>query len=79
MQRDKKTFYALMILILLTPSGAYAGAFDGLISSGQEIFSGLREIIYPASAVGIIAVCIGGFFGNKSLERFEDWLANCGI
>ena len=21
----------------------------------------------------------GGFFGNKSLESFEDWLANCGI
>lgn len=65
MQRDNKIFYALTILILLAPSAANAaGAFGSLIASGQEIFTGLREIIYPASAVGIIAVCIGGFFGN---------------
>ncbi len=64
MQRDNRIFYALIILTLLAPSVAYAGAFDSLISSGKEIFTGLREIIYPASAVGIIAVCIGGFFGN---------------
>ena len=67
MQRDNKIFYALLMLILLAPSAANAdtgGAFGSLIKSGQEIFSGLREIIYPASAVGIIAVCIGGFFGN---------------
>lgn len=64
MQRDNKIFYALVMLTLLVPSAAQAGAFDSLITSGRDIFSGLREIIYPASAVGIIAVCIGGFFGN---------------
>ena len=63
--RSKYGFFvvALCITTLLTPAPAEA-AFEGLITSGQEIFSGLREIIYPASAIGIIAVCIGGFFGN---------------
>ncbi len=45
---------------------AWAGGehFTALTDAGKDIFTGLREIIYPASAVGIIAVCIGGFFGN---------------
>ncbi len=63
----RKYGFFVMVLgaaILLTPVPAFAGAFDGLKESGREIFEGLREIIYPASAVGIIAVCIGGFFGN---------------
>lgn len=60
----KNGFLIVMIMaVLLMPSVAWA-AFDGLITAGREIFTGLREIIYPASAVGIIAVCIGGFFGN---------------
>lgn len=50
--------------VLFAPEASFAGSFDALISSGQDIFKGLRSIIYPASAVGIIAVCIGGFFGN---------------
>ena len=64
----RKYGFFVMVLgaaILLAPVPAFAdGAFGGLIASGREIFTGLREIIYPASAVGIIAVCIGGFFGN---------------
>lgn len=64
----RKYGFFVMVLgaaILLAPVPAFAdGAFGGLITSGREIFTGLREIIYPASAVGIIAVCIGGFFGN---------------
>ena len=67
----RKYGFFVMVLgaaILLTPVPAFAdGAFGGLIASGREIFTGLREIIYPASAVGIIAVCIGGFFNWKWL------------
>ena len=52
----RKYGFFVMVLgaaILLTPVPAFAdGAFGGLIASGREIFTGLREIIYPASAVG---------------------------
>ncbi len=58
-----KFFYILMLFFLFMPVPAYA-AFEELIDAGAKIFKGLREIIYPASAVGIIAICIGGFFGN---------------
>ena len=54
----RKYGFFVMVLgaaILLAPVPAFAdGAFGGLIASGREIFTGLREIIYPASAVGII-------------------------
>lgn len=49
--------------LILCPTDAFA-AFGGLASSGKKIFDGLKSIIYPASAIGIICVCIGGFFGN---------------
>jgi hypothetical protein len=39
-------------------------AFDQLADTGRDIFKGLKKIIYPASAIGIICVCIGGIFGN---------------
>ena len=54
---------ALFAVCILLPSEVWAD-FGTLKSAGRDIFTGLREIIYPASAVGIIAVCIGGFFGN---------------
>lgn len=55
---------ALVVTVMLcAPVPAWA-AFESLTKAGGEIFQGLREIIYPASAIGIIAVCIGGFFGN---------------
>lgn len=53
----------LILLVVNFPLPAEA-AFESLTSAGSTIFSGLRRIIYPASAVGIIAVCMGGFFGN---------------
>ena len=62
---DKKVMLCLLVVafvVCISPS-AFA-AFDSLINAGKDIFQGLREIIYPASAVGIIAVCMGGFFGN---------------
>lgn len=53
----------LVTIVILLPDSAWAN-FSGLTSSGKTIFKGLRSIIYPASAIGIICVCIGGFFGN---------------
>jgi type IV secretory pathway VirB2 component (pilin) len=52
---------AIMVFCFADPSYA---AFETLTQSGQKIFEGLKKIIYPASAVGIITVCMGGFFGN---------------
>lgn len=62
---DKKVMLCLLAaaLVVYMPHPAFA-AFKSLTDAGRDIFEGLREIIYPASAVGIIAVCIGGFFGN---------------
>ena len=60
----------LVTIVILLPDSAWAatdpngGMFSGLTGSGETIFRGLRSIIYPASAIGIICVCIGGFFGN---------------
>lgn len=61
----KKAYVLLLVvaLIMCMPTDAFA-AFESLIKSGQSIFEGLKIIIYPASAIGIICVCIGGFFGN---------------
>lgn len=64
----KKETYILLIaltIVICLPTDVWsAEAFDSLKKSGQTIFTGLRKIIYPASAIGIICVCIGGFFGN---------------
>ena len=64
--RDTKEmcfFLLALALIMCVPTDAFA-AFESLIESGKNIFEGLKSIIYPASAIGIICVCIGGFFGN---------------
>jgi len=62
--KNRYLFLMAAAIIMLLPSDAFAGGFDSLKDAGKTIFLGLREIIYPASAVGIIAVCLGGFFGN---------------
>ena len=64
--REKNRILLIILLvavIMVLPETSYA-AFENLKDAGRKIFGGLRSIIYPASAVGIIAVCIGGFFGN---------------
>jgi len=38
--------------------------FADLIAKGNEIFSGMRDIIFAVSGFGIIAIAVGGFFGN---------------
>lgn len=40
------------------------GIFSELVKTGQTIFNRLRDLIYVVAGFGIIAVAVGGFFGN---------------
>ena len=40
------------------------GVFSELVVTGQKIFNRLRDLIYVVAGFGIIAVAVGGFFGN---------------
>ena len=40
------------------------GIFTDLVRTGQTIFNRLRDLIYVVAGFGIIAVAVGGFFGN---------------
>lgn len=40
------------------------GIFSELVKTGQMIFNRLRDLIYVVAGFGIIAVAVGGFFGN---------------
>lgn len=40
------------------------GIFSSLVKTGQTIFQRLRDLIYVVAGFGIIAVAVGGFFGN---------------
>lgn len=40
------------------------GIFTDLVSTGTKIFKQLRDLIYVVAGFGIIAVAVGGFFGN---------------
>ena len=40
------------------------GIFEDLVKTGQKIFNRLRDLIYVVAGFGIIAVAVGGFFGN---------------
>lgn len=44
--------------------GADKGVFSELVMTGQKIFNRLRDLIYVVAGFGIIAVAVGGFFGN---------------
>ena len=40
------------------------GIFSSLLETGTKIFNRLRDLIYVVAGFGIIAVAVGGFFGN---------------
>jgi len=61
--RNTIILLVIVAFVLCLPDCAWA-SFGKLTESGATIFKGLKKIIYPASAIGIICVCIGGFFGN---------------
>lgn len=65
----KITVFALVAFVassILFATNSYAASalFGDLTSKGAEIFLGMREIIYAVAGFGIVAIAIGGFFGN---------------
>lgn len=57
-------FLASSILFATNSYAAEGALFGDLTSKGAEIFKGMREIIYAVAGFGIVAIAIGGFFGN---------------
>ena len=57
-------FAGSSILYASQSLAADSGLFTDLANKGKEIFKGLREIIFAVSGFGIIAIAVGGFFGN---------------
>ncbi len=47
------------------------GMFSQLLKAGSEIFEGMKMIIYAVAGFGIVAIAIGGFFGNFNFK----WLS----
>ncbi len=74
---DNKYTIMLFLSLFLYTTDAFAasctatGKFTALKCAGQEIFHGLRKIIYPAATIGVACVCIGGMFGSFNWK----WLA----
>lgn len=57
-------FLASSILFATDSYAANSALFAELTQRGAEIFNGMREIIYAVAGFGIVAIAIGGFFGN---------------
>jgi len=57
-------FVVSSILFATDSFAADGGLFQDLISKGTEIFAGMRDIVFAVSGFGIIAIAVGGFFGN---------------
>lgn len=75
-----KKFLFLSMLMFVVSSVLFAtdsyatdsyALFKTLTDSGTKIFTGMREIIFAVSGFGIVAVAIGGFFGNLNWK----WLS----
>lgn len=68
--------YVLLSLMIFAVSSVLCATesyalFEGLTGAGSKIFEGMRDIIYAAAGFGIIAIAIGGFFGNLNWK----WLS----
>ncbi len=57
--------------LVLSADESSAALFSKLTDSGSEIFRGMKTIIYAVSGFGIVAIAIGGFFGNLNWK----WLS----
>lgn len=70
-----KKFLFLSVLMFVVSSVLFAtdsyALFETLTQSGSKIFMGMREIIFAVAGFGIVAVAIGGFFGNLNWK----WLS----
>lgn len=62
---------ALSAFVIFYASEAQAALFSQLTESGSTIFEGMRGIIYAVAGFGIVAIAIGGFFGNLNWK----WLS----
>lgn len=67
-------FLIALAIVICIPMDCFA-AFDKLKETGQYIFKGLRNVIYPASAFGIICISIFGLFGNLNWK----WLLTIAV
>ncbi len=56
--------FAFSSILFATNSFADGGLFADLTAKGGEIFEGMRDIIFAVAGFGIIAIAVGGFFGN---------------
>ena len=56
--------FLLSSILFATNSYADTGLFADLIKKGAELFEGMRDIIFAVSGFGIIAIAVGGLFGN---------------
>ena len=56
--------FVLSLALFTTNSFAADALFGNLTSTGSKIFMGMREIVYAVAGFGIVAVAVGGFFGN---------------
>ena len=63
-----KKFLFVSVLMFVVSSVLFAtnsyALFEDLTAAGGQIFMGMREIIFAVSGFGIVAIAIGGFFGN---------------
>lgn len=59
----------LALSLFLYTADAYA-VFGKLNDAGNQIFEGLKKIIWPAATIGIASVCIAGMFGSFNWKWF---------
>ncbi|MBR6355448.1 MAG: TrbC/VirB2 family protein [Alphaproteobacteria bacterium] len=59
----------LALSLFLYTADAYA-TFQEFIDAGDQIFAGLKKIIWPAATIGISSVCIAGMFGSFNWKWF---------
>lgn len=62
---------SLVVSLVLFATDSHAQAFESLTGAGSTIFEGMREIIYAVAGFGVVAIAVGGFFGNLNWK----WLS----
>ena len=68
-------FLIALAIVICMPMDCFAENFKDLKDTGTNIFKGLRSVIYPASAIGIICICIFVLFGNLNWK----WLLTIAV
>ena len=55
-------FFVFAVSSILYATDSYA-VFENLVSTGSELFMGMRKIIFATAGFGIMAVVVGALFG----------------